>query len=234
MDQKAIESKTNLFLAYKMGLIEYGQALQLQNNLVAARLASKIPDIVLLLEHPPVLTIGCSGSKDSIVNKGILDVDRVPVFRVDRGGDITFHGPGQLIVYLILDLRTSGKDIHLYVRRLEEVVIRTLSDFSINACRDPNYPGVWVGLEKICAVGIRVSHWVTKHGFALNVNPELRYFDYIKPCGISDRGVTSMCRILGFNLDLQDVASCVLQHFVNVFNANVKQEPVEQLRSYCT
>jgi len=226
-------SRAGLCRAYDLGIVEYDKALELQNNLVSARLAGEIPDVILFLQHPSLLTVGASGSEKNIVaSKGMPSGERVPIYHVDRGGDVTYHGPGQLVGYLIFDLKAKGKDIHQYVRDLEEVIIRTLDAFSIKACRDSKYPGVWVGLKKICAVGIRVTHWVTKHGFALNVNTDLRYFTYITPCGISDRQVTSMSRLLGHDIALEDVTSCLLERCAQVFNMDVRQESIEELNSY--
>lgn len=205
----------------------------MQNNLVSARLAGEIPDVILFLQHPSVLTIGVSGSEESVIaSRDLLAGEGIAIFHVDRGGGITYHGAGQLVGYLIFDLKTKGKGIHQYVRHLEEVIIRTLHVFSIPAYHDSQYPGVWVGEDKICALGIRVTHWVTKHGFALNVNTDLRYFTYITPCGITDRQVTSMSRLLGHDIALEDVTSCILEQCAQVFNINIRQESAEELNSY--
>ncbi len=226
-------SIANLCRTYDLGIVEYDKSLQLQNNLVSARIASEIPDTILLLQHLPVLTIGVSGKKeDIIVPRDLLDDEEISIFYTDRGGGVTFHGPGQLVGYLIFDLQTKGKDIHQFVRNLEEVIIRTLAAFSILAYADPQYPGVWVGQDKICALGIRVSRWGTKHGFALNVNTDLKYFTFIVPCGITGRQVTSMSQLLGHDIALEDVTSCILEQCAEVFNINIKQESVEELSSY--
>jgi len=202
----------------------------LQTNLVTARLAGEIPDTLLLLQHLPVLTIGVSGkAEDIITSRDSLNSEGIAVFHTDRGGRITYHGPGQLVGYLIFNLKTSGKGIHQLVRNVEEVIIRTLDAFSISAHTDPQYPGVWVGQAKICALGIRLIHGVTKHGFALNVNTDLRYFTYINPCGITDRQVTSMSALLGHDIVLADVTSCLLKQCAHVFNINIRQEPAEKL-----
>ena len=226
-------SSASLCRAYDLGLVEYEKALQLQDNLVSARLAGEIPDVILLLQHPSVLTIGVSGSEENIIaSRDLLAGEGIPVFHTDRGGGITYHGPGQLVGYLISDLKTKGKGIHQYVRHLEEVIIRTMDVFSIPASHDSQYPGVWVGQDKICALGIRVTHWVTKHGFALNVNTDLRHFTYITPCGITDRQVTSMSRLLGHDIALEDVTSCILEQCSQVFDINIRQESTEELNSY--
>ena len=226
-------SRATLCRTYDLGIIEYDKSLQLQNNLVSARLAGEIPDIILLLQHFSVLTIGLSGKEDDIiVPRNLLDDEGVSTFRTDRGGGVTYHGPGQLVGYLIFDLKTKGKDIHQFVRNLEEVIIRTLDAFSIPAYINPKYPGVWVGRDKICALGLRVTHWVTKHGFALNVNTALRYFNFIIPCGITDKQVTSMSQLLGYDIALEDVTSCILEQCAEVFSIDIKQESAEELNSY--
>ena len=219
--------------AFDLGVVEYDHAFQLQNRLVASRVAGKIPDLVLLLQHPPVLTIGPMGSeKDIVVPRSSLDSEEIRVFNTDRGGSITYHGPGQLVGYIIADLKAKGIGIHQYVHDVEEVVIGTLNTYGISAGREPKYPGVWVGSEKVCALGIRVSHWVTKHGFALNVNTNMNHFRYITPCGITDRGVTSMSKLLGREVDLAGVAERVLEQCGQVFDMDISREPVEQLGDY--
>ena len=185
-------SKAELCQAYILGVTGYNEALQLQEQLVKAHLAGEIPNTILFLQHPPVLTIGTSGEENIIASLDKLANEGVEIIHTDRGGNITYHGPGQLVGYLIFNLNDDSKDVHQYVHNLEEVIIRMLQDYSIAAHRDSMYPGVWVGEEKICALGIRITNWVTKHGFALNINNELKYFSYINPCGITDRGVTSL------------------------------------------
>jgi lipoic acid synthetase len=205
----------------------------LQNNLVSARLTGETPDIILFLQHFPVITIGVSGkAEDIIVSKDLLDGEGIGIFHTDRGGGVTYHGAGQLIGYLIFDLKSKGGDIHQFVHNLEVVIIQTLQAFSIPAYVDPRYPGVWVGQEKICALGMRVTHWVTKHGFALNVNTELKCFNFIIPCGIADRQVTSMSQLLGHDVALEEVTSCILEQCAEVFNMDIKQESAEELNSY--
>jgi lipoyl(octanoyl) transferase len=179
----------------------------LQKHLWSERLAERIPDTLLLLEHTPVITLGRSAdaenirsSRDDLKTKGIDVVD------VDRGGDVTYHGPGQITGYLIAALKELRLDVHLFVRGLEEVMIRTLSDYGLSAGRIPGLTGVWVGEEKIGAIGVHMSRWISTHGFAFNVRTELDSFDHIVPCGIKDRGVTSMTRLLGEGVDLEDVA----------------------------
>ena len=211
--------KMNLCCTYDLGLTEYNKALQIQDKLASACSAGTSPNVILFLEHPSVLTIGRSGSEENIItSRNLLDEEGIHVFHVDRGGDITYHGPGQLVGYLIFDLRAQGRDVHQHVRNMEEVIIRGLSEFSIEGKRHPQYPGVWVRDEKICSLGIRVSRWITRHGFALNVNTDLRYFNYINPCGITDKRVTSMSNLLGHDIDMGDVKLCLLRHVAQVFD----------------
>ena len=226
-------SEVELCRTYNLGIVEYDEALRLQEQLVKARLAGDLSDTILFLQHPPVLTIGAArGEQNIIASKDLLANEGVTIYHTDRGGDITYHGPGQLVGYLIFNLETKGRDLHQYVRNLEEVIIRTLRDYCITAHRDPKYPGVWVGDEKICALGIRFTRWVTKHGFALNINNELQYFSYIHPCGITDRGVTSMSLLLEHELIIEDVISCIIKHSSQVFNMVIQQESSGQLGKY--
>ena len=162
--------------AHNIGLVDYAETAQLQEKLMRLRLEGKISDVILFLQHHPVLTIGASGGKENIIaSRDALALQGVTIVHTDRGGNITYHGPGQLVGYLIFDLKTRGSDLHQYMRNMEEIIIRTLSDFNIAAGRDPKYPGVWVEQEKICAVGVRVRRWVTKHGFALNINNDAEF-----------------------------------------------------------
>ena len=226
-------SITNPCRAYDLGTVDYEKALQLQNKLVSARMAAEIPDIILFLQHPSVLTIGVSGNEEGIVaSKDLLAQEGVATFHVDRGGGITYHGPGQLVGYPIVDLRAKGIGPTQYVRHLEEVIIRAMATFSITANRDPEYPGVWIGRDKICALGIRVIHWVTMHGFALNVNTDLKYFNYITPCGITDRQITSMSRLLIKGIALENVISCITEHWEQVFDMKIEQGHTERLLRY--
>jgi lipoate-protein ligase B len=222
--------KKGLCRSYDLGLIDYAKALQLQSSLASARLSGKIPDVILFLQHPPVLTIGASGGEGNIiVPQDVLANEGVAVFYADRAGDITCHGPGQLVGYPIFDLKTKGRDLHQYVRNVEEVIIRALGDFSITAGRNPGQPGIWVGGEEICALGMQVSNWVTKHGFALNINNDLRHFCYINPCGSPGRGVISMSRLLGHEVIIKDVMLSIVKHSSQVFNIDIEHKCVRHL-----
>jgi len=209
-----------------LGLTDYRSTWDLQKRIFDLRIARKISDVLLLNEHHHVYTIGKNGSDNHLLaNNQELSTNGAEVFYIDRGGDITYHGPGQLVGYPILKLDEYYADVHRYLRDLEEVIIRTLADFCIKAHKDQNFTGVWVGNEKIAAIGVKVSHWITMHGFALNVNTDLSYFDRIIPCGIFHKGVTSMQRILGKEVSFHAVAQGLARHFGEVFGARViKQE----------
>jgi lipoate-protein ligase B len=223
----------SLCRVYDLGIVEFNEALQLQDYLTLARCAGDIPDTIILLQHPSIFTLGRSArEEDIVVPRSSLDIEGITILQTDRGGSVTYHGLGQLVLYLILNLKAKGIGIHQYVHNLEEVVIRTLDDFCIKSCRDSRYPGVWIGSEKICALGVRVRRWCTKHGLALNVNTDLRYFDYIVPCGILGRGVTSMSKVLGYEVAIEDVASRILEHCAQIFDLTIRQKSGEKLDDY--
>ena len=203
----------------ELGLIEYQEAYHLQRTLHQHRVEGKISDVLLLLEHPPTITIGKSGTLDNVlISRERLAQQGISLFFIDRGGDVTYHGPGQLVGYPILDLREREKDIHCYVRNLEEVILRTLRDFSIDADRDERHPGVWVNEQGIAAIGLSLRNWVSLHGFALNINIDLEHFSFINPCGFSDRRATSMSKILGSQIPMQEATNSLISHFCNVFD----------------
>ena len=196
----------------------YDEAWALQRRLVGERLTGEIPDTLILLEHPPVITLGRSGIHEHLLGSETeLEARGVAFVETDRGGDITFHGPGQIVGYAIVDLDARGRDLHRYLRDLEAVLIRALAEFRIRAGRAQGLTGVWVGDAKVAAIGIRVSRWVTHHGFALNVDTDLSYFDLIVPCGIADRRVTSMESLLGHPVDRERVEHALGRAFAEVF-----------------
>ena len=210
-------------VVYQLGLVNFYDACRMQHRLQHERLNGKISDVLLILEHPPTFSIGKSGSFDNLlISKNRLNREGIALFSTQRGGDVTYHGPGQIVVYPIISLEPRGKDIHRYVHELEEVVIRTLKDFCINAGRDENHPGVWVRKEEIAAIGLRIRKWITMHGFALNVCPDLKHFSFINPCGFSDRKATSMSKLLGHKVSMKDVVSRLIAYFSDVFNAQIK------------
>lgn len=210
----------------RLGRREYQNVWDEQKNLAHLRLEDKIPDTLLLVEHPPTLTLGRSAHAEHLLaSPETLQAAGAAVIQSDRGGDITYHGPGQLVGYPILNLQQlpHQPDLHRYLRQLEEVLILTLADFGITAARFPGYTGVWVERDtphprKIAAIGIKTTRWITLHGFALNVNPDLSHFGWIVPCGIRDYGVTSLTQLLGKPLTLDAVIPSVIRHFAAVFD----------------
>lgn len=215
----AIATDRRALSVRKLGVIAYGKALELQARLVRQRRAGEIPDTLLLLEHPHVITRG-SGSHEENILVSAAERERlgIELFDAGRGGDVTYHGPGQLVGYPILELPPGRRDLHLYLRDIEEVLIRTLADFGIAAAQKPGLTGVWVADRKLAAVGVRVSSgWITSHGFALNVDPDLSYFETIVPCGIRDHGVGSMAGELRREVGLGEVARAVVEHLRAVF-----------------
>lgn len=224
--------QTHACQIYDLGFVEYLKAMQLQSSLVSARLAGEIPDTILLLQHFPVITMGSSSHEEDIIcSQNLLNSKGIPTLRTDRGGGVTYHGPGQLVCYLIFDLRATVKDIHQFVRSLEEILINTLATYSITAHIDFDYPGVWVGQAKICALGMRAKCWVTKHGLALNVNTNLEHFDLIIPCGIRDRRVTSMSKLLGHDVAMEDVTFHLVEQCAEVFKVDLEVKPSAKLES---
>lgn len=204
----------------RAGRIEYREALALQEKLAGERRLGGIPDTLMLVEHPPVLTLGRRGHAENILaDRETLERAGVGVHAVSRGGDVTYHGPGQIVGYPIMDLRTRGGDAKGFVRDVQEVFLRLLSrEFGIAARAErDSYTGVWVGQEKIVAIGIAVRNLVTMHGFAFNVNVDLSHFLWINPCGLADRGVTSLCKILGAEVDFARVNDLVASYFLEVF-----------------
>lgn len=211
----------------RLGRLSYDEGLKLQAELVEQRRAGSIPDTLLLLEHPPVITLGVKtriGPKHIVATPEQLSDEGVTVHETGRGGDVTYHGPGQLVGYPILDLAAPHdprKDVHHYVRDIEEVLIQTAASFGIDARRVAGLTGVWVGPEgreeKLAAIGIRISRWITSHGFALNVSTNLNHFNLIVPCGIVDHGVTSLEKLLGRPVSMTDAEDATAAAFARVF-----------------
>ena len=204
-----------------LGRIDYGEALELQKKLFDLRQQNKINNTLLLLEHPPVLTLGRRGVYSNIIlPKEELKAEKISIYEVSRGGDVTYHGPGQLVGYPIVDLCDFNKDIKEFVWKIEEVFIQLLKNqYGISAQReDKKYTGVWVRDEKITAIGLAVKNWVTMHGFSFNVNTNLQHYKWINPCGITDRGVTSLEKLLSGSQDFEKQVSLVTEYFCKVFH----------------
>ncbi len=229
-------------LVVDVGLTPYRPAWELQRRLVAARKAAALPDVLLLCEHPHVITLGRNGKSEHLrASEHLLRQMNVEFCATDRGGDITYHGPGQLVGYPILNLGEIRRDVVWYVRQLEEAMIRAAADFGVRARRLDGKTGVWVAVsgateEKLAAIGVHISRWVTSHGFAFNVCTDLRYFDLIVPCGIADRQATSLERVLGQPLSVAQVAPRMVHRFGEVFGLQMQTVPhealEERLRAY--
>jgi len=225
-----------------LGLIPYAEAWELQKRLVAARKAGAIEDVLLFCEHPHVITLGRSGNRANLLaSENILRQKGVEYFETTRGGDITYHGPGQIVGYPILNLGAIRRDVVWYVRTLEEAMIRATADLGIAACREPGKTGIWVDAQqriatqsshsterkeetagKLAAIGVHISRWVTSHGFAYNVATDLRYFEMIVPCGIADRKATSLEELLGRNVSLAEIKPLLAKHVGEVFDLSVR------------
>ena len=205
----------------RLGLVPYADALALQKELVDERRHGRIGDVLLLVEHPHVLTLGVRGDggrSHILAPAETLAARGVDVHETGRGGDITYHGPGQIVGYPIIDLKPDRCDVHRYVRDLEEVLIRVAAEYGLAGERVPGLTGVWVGGEKVAAIGVRIARWITSHGFALNVATDLDYFNLIVPCGIAGRGVTSLSKLLGRAVDRREVEDLIVQRFSEVFS----------------
>lgn len=217
-----------------LGQVDYADALELQKARVEARKAGAIPDTLLLLEHPPVYTLGRNAKRNHLlVSQQKLSTLGAQVFETDRGGDITYHGPGQLVGYPIFDLTEHRRDLRWFMHSLEEVFIRVAGDYEIEAQRIDDARGVFVGNDKLVAMGVHVSRWVTSHGFAFNVATDLSYFNWIVPCGLPDKGVTSLEKLLGQRVEMNDVMERVVQRFGEVFELKMEfaESKVERQRS---
>jgi len=208
----------------RLGTVSYPEALAMQRTLVEERRADRVPDLLILLQHPAVITLGVKG--DGGRSNVVAAPDRlaelgIAVEETGRGGDVTYHGPGQIVGYPILDLRPDRQDVHRYVRDLEEVMIRTCADYGLEAGRIAGLTGTWIGAEKIGAIGVRISRWITSHGFAFNVSTRLDHFQLIVPCGIADRGVTSLEKATGRTIPFEEVEDRMIEHFAAVFAREV-------------
>jgi lipoyl(octanoyl) transferase len=203
-----------------LGRTPYAEALALQQSLHDSRKRNEISDTLLLLEHPHVITLGRAANRANIlVNEQTRTEKKIELFETGRGGDVTYHGPGQLVGYPIISLAPDAQDVRRYVRNIQEVLVRTARDFGVEAePRGGEHVGVWVGDDKLAAIGIRLSRWVTMHGFAFNITTDLEYFNLIVPCGIQGHGVTSLEKILGTTIEIATVAEIAAKHFGEVFS----------------
>ncbi|HEX2964001.1 MAG TPA: lipoyl(octanoyl) transferase LipB [Ignavibacteriales bacterium] len=204
---------------YDLGLIDYEKAWELQRKTFDLRRNKDVPDTLYLLEHPHTYTLGkVADRKNLISSENYLKEKGISVYDIDRGGDITYHGPGQIVGYPILDLTEWKQDTHLYLRSIEEVIILTCRDYGLHAGRIEKLTGVWIEDRKIAAIGIKVSRWITMHGFAFNVNTDLSLFQGIIPCGITDKSVTSLSKELGYDPDMNEVKEKLVNNFKRIFN----------------
>lgn len=210
----------NKILTYcDLGIIDYKEAWDLQKELFSKRVSGEVEDYLLLLEHPNTYTLGKTAHKENLKGSDeYLKENQISVYDIDRGGDITYHGPGQVVGYPIIDLNKWHKDTHKYLRALEEVIINTCAEYNLNCERNSKHTGVWFRDKKIAAIGIKVSRWVTMHGFAFNINTDLDLFNGIIPCGIQDKAVTSLSQEMGIRIEIDEVKGKLLNNFIKVFN----------------
>jgi lipoyl(octanoyl) transferase len=233
----------NACLIVDLGWISYTDGYALQQRVVAARKAGAIADVLLLCEHPHVITLGRNGKRENLLaSEHVLRQKGVEFHATNRGGDITYHGPGQIVGYPILNLANMKTDVHWYVRTLEQGMIRASSDFGVTAFRIPGKTGIWVETEgqdgvseeKLAAIGVHISRWVTSHGFAYNVATDLRYFDLIVPCGISDRKATSLEKLLSRSVSLSEVKPRLVDHLAELFSLAPRALSREELLAQLT
>jgi lipoate-protein ligase B len=223
-DETHVSSRRECLAVY-LGIVPYDLALQLQQALLSTRAEGLIPDVLLLLQHPPAFTLGrFRGEEDIIVPRELLTREGIDVFYTNRGGSITYHGPGQLIGYPVVNLKEKGLGVRQYIWNLEEVVIMLLHNIGIQGRRVADHRGVWVGEKKICSIGVNVSRGISTHGFALNVSNELRYFQYIRPCGLAGEVMTSVSELSGCPVEVETVVSNTIHCFSKVFGLDCKRK----------
>jgi lipoate-protein ligase B len=213
-----------------LGLIDYKTAWDLQRDLWSRRVKGELPDLLLFLEHPHVITLGRRGNRSYLIaSQEVLDAMAIPIYHVERGGDVTYHGPGQLVVYPILDLRGYGYRLIRYVDQLEEVILRTLKDFGMEGKKDSLNRGVWVNGEKIASLGVTIKRWVSFHGLAVNYETDLSYFDLIHPCGLVGKKMTSMEKILGEKVPRESLIERIRLHFKEIFLRDWETKDLDDL-----
>jgi len=218
-NKKAMNKEKRKLVYCDLGLIDYKDAWDLQKSVHQLRVENKIDDVLFLLEHLHTYTLGKTADKENLVSdKKYLDENKISVYDIDRGGDITYHGPGQIVGYPIINLTNWQQDTHKYLRAIEEVIIKVCAEYDLDGSRVDKYTGVWLDDRKICAIGIKVSRWITMHGFAFNVNTDLKLFNGIIPCGITDKDVTSLNRELKKEISLNEVKEKIIHHFDVIFN----------------
>ncbi|OGP93419.1 MAG: lipoyl(octanoyl) transferase [Deltaproteobacteria bacterium RBG_16_48_10] len=215
-----------------LGLIDYEKAWELQHQLWSKRVEGELPDLLLLLEHPHVITLGRRGNRSCLIaTPDELEKRKVPIFHVERGGDVTYHGPGQIVGYPILNLKEYGYRLVRFVDQLEEVILRVLKDFGIEGKRDALNRGIWVDREKIASIGVAIKRWVSFHGFALNYETDLRYFDLIHPCGLEGVKMTSTGKLLGRKISRNEMIEKICFHFKKVFERTWEEKKIEEILS---
>jgi len=213
-----------------LGLMDYKKAWDLQHDLWSRHVAGEFPDVLLIVEHPHVITLGRRGNRSHLISSPeVLEEMEIPVFHVERGGDVTYHGPGQLVVYPILDLKEYGYRLIQYVDQLEEVIIRVLKDFGMEGRRDSLNRGVWVDGDKIASIGVTIKRWVSFHGFSLNYATDLKYFDLIHPCGLVGKKMTSMSKFLGEKIPRESLIERIRLHFKEIFLRDWEKKDLDDL-----
>jgi lipoate-protein ligase B len=213
-----------------LGLLEYEKAWHLQHQLWSRRVEEALPDLLLILEHPHVITLGRRGNRSHLIaSPEVLEAMKIPIFHVERGGDVTYHGPGQMVVYPVLGLKEYGYRLIRYIGQLEEVILCVLKDFGIEGRRDPLNRGIWVNGEKIASVGVTIKRWVSFHGFSLNYETDLKYFELIHPCGLEGRKMTSMAKILGTIISRERLVERIAFHFKQIFEREWQEKRPEEI-----
>jgi lipoate-protein ligase B len=213
-----------------LGIMDYQKAWELQHQLWSRRVCNELTDMLLILEHPHVITLGRRGNRSHLIaSPEVLEEMKIPLFHVERGGDITYHGPGQIVIYPILDLKEYGYRLIRYISQLEEVILRVLKDFDIEGRRDPLNRGVWVNGEKIASVGVTIKRWVSFHGFSLNYETDLKYFELINPCGLEGIKMTSMAKILETEISREQLAGRISSHFKQIFQRDWEEKKLEEI-----
>lgn len=222
----------NQLFVVNLGRTRYAETWELQKKVFSARIEKRIGDILLLTEHEPVFTFGKGADENHLLaNEQELSDKKIDMFWIDRGGDVTFHGPGQIVGYPIIDLNLHYNDIHKYLRDLEQMIINVLNEYDIVGGREKEFTGVWVKNDKIAALGVKVSKWITMHGFALNVGTDLSFFDRIIPCGIFHKGVTSLHNVVGKPITIDEVQRHIINHFAKIFSFEIKHISTEELET---